>query len=197
MRPIALTGGIGAGKSEVGLLLRQHGAFVIDADQLARDVVNPGTAGYASVVAAFGPEIVGADGQLDRAALADRVFDDAELRSSLEAIVHPLVATAAADRFRQAPAGALLVYEVPLLAELDRGGGQWSAVVVVDADDGVRIARLVTRGMTPDQARSRMAAQASRADRLAVADFVINNDSTMAALEESVARLWPTLLTFR
>ncbi len=197
MRPIALTGGIGAGKSEVASILRQHGAFVVDADQLARDVVDPGTPGYASVVDAFGPGVVGADGLLDRAALADRVFGDAELRTSLEAIVHPLVAIAAEERFRQAPAGAVLVYEVPLLVELDRGSGQWSAVVVVDADDGVRLARLVARGLSPDQVRSRMAAQASRADRLSVADFVINNNDTRAALEESVDRLWPSLLKLR
>ena len=196
MRPIALTGGIGAGKSTVAGLLRQRGAVVVDADQLARDVVEPGTPGFGLVVAAFGDSVVGSDGQLDRAELARRVFADAEARGVLERIVHPLVAEASREAFAAAPLDALLVYEIPLLEEVDRDQ-EWAAVVVVDASDEIRLARLVDRGLSAVDARQRMAAQASREERLALADHVVNNEGSEADLDDQVGELWPKLLTLK
>jgi dephospho-CoA kinase len=189
---IALTGGIGAGKSSVGRLLADLGAVVVDADALAREVIEPRSPGFAAVVAAFGEKVVGADGMIDRPRLAERVFSDHSLRDRLERIVHPLVQQAANRRFGDAPEGALLIYEVPLLAETGRGD-QFAAVVVVDAPDEVRLARLVARGLTDPDARRRMAAQAPREDRLAIADVVIDNSGTEAELKAQVQALFVTL----
>lgn len=190
---VALTGGIGSGKSSVGRMLASRGAVVVDADVLARAVVEPGTPGLASVVAAFGPQVLAADGRLDRARLAQVVFGDPEARGRLEAIVHPLVEAEAAERFAAAPQGALLVYEIPLLAETGRGE-EFATVVVVDAPDDVRVGRLVARGMSEQEARGRMAAQATREQRLAVADLVIVNEGTLSDLEQAVTELLPRLL---
>jgi dephospho-CoA kinase len=190
---VALTGGIGSGKSSVGRMLASRGAVVVDADVLARAVVEPGTPGLASVVAAFGPQVLAADGRLDRARLAQVVFGDPEARGRLEAIVHPLVEAEAAERFAAAPQGAMLVYEIPLLAETGRGE-EFAAVVVVDAPDDVRVSRLVARGMSEREARERMAAQATREQRLAVADLVIVNEGTLSDLEQAVTELLPRLL---
>jgi len=192
-RMVALTGGIGSGKSSVGRMLASRGAVVVDADVLARAVVEPGTPGLASVVAAFGPQVLAADGRLDRARLAQVVFGDPEARGRLEAIVHPLVEAEAAERFAAAPQGAMLVYEIPLLAETGRGE-EFAAVVVVDAPDDVRVSRLVARGMSEREARERMAAQATREQRLAVADLVIVNEGTLSDLEQAVTELLPRLL---
>ena len=192
---VGLTGGIGSGKSEVERLLAARGATVVDADLLAREVVAPGTAGLAAVLAAFGGSVRAADGSLDRAGLAAVVFADPAQRARLEAIVHPLVRERA-DAIVQDAAdnGAeLIVYAVPLLAETGPSH-DFDVVVVVDAPDEVRLDRLVRqRGMSEDAARARMAAQATRAVRLAVADVVLPNDGTPEQLAEHVDALWDEL----
>jgi dephospho-CoA kinase len=193
VRSVGLTGGIGSGKSEVERLLAGHGAVVVDSDRLAREVVEPGTPGFADVVAAFGPEVVGPDGRLDRAALAARVFTDEQARERLEAIVHPLVAAADAAVTAGAPAGSVVVHSVPLLVE-NGLADRYDVVVVVDAPEEVRLERLVrVRGMSEEDARRRMAAQASREERLSAADHVVVNDGTLEDLRDRVAELWEHL----
>jgi len=198
-RVVALTGGIGSGKSTVASMLAERGAYVIDADQLAREVVAPGSSGLAEVVAAFGNGVLRPDGHLDRAALASIVFGNSQARDRLEAITHPRVEQRARELFAVAPAGALLIYDVPLLAETRLGEDQqdgaddYAAVVVVDASDETRRARLATRGLDPADVQRRMAAQASREDRLAIADYVVRNDGSMADLRAEVDQLWGLL----
>lgn len=193
MLRVGLTGGIGSGKSEVARLLAAHGAVVVDSDALAREVVAPGTPGLAAVTAAFGTDVLRPDGSLDRPALAARVFADPEARERLNAIVHPLVGAAAAERTANAPAGAVVVHDVPLLVEAGLAAG-FDVVVVVDAPDEVRLRRLTeSRGMSEADARARMAAQATREDRLAQADHVIRNDGTLQELAARVDALWAAL----
>jgi dephospho-CoA kinase len=187
---VGLTGGIGAGKSEVARRLAELGAQVIDADKLAREVVAPGTEGLAEVVAAFGPEVVGEDGALDRAALGRRVFDDAEARRRLEAIIHPRVRARTAELVAAQPPDAVIVNDVPLLVETGLGKG-FDLVVVVLAEEATRLRRLVeVRGMSEDEARSRIAAQATDEQRRAVADVVLRNDGTLEELRAAVDGLW-------
>jgi dephospho-CoA kinase len=190
---VGLTGGIGAGKSEVARLLAGHGAVVVDADQLAREAVAPGTPGLAAVVAEFGPEVLAADGSLDRAALGEIVFSDPLRRAVLEKIVHPYVGRRSAPLMAAAPADAVVVYDVPLLVE-NRLQDAYDVVVVVEADDDVRLDRLAgSRGMTESDARQRFAAQASRAQRAEVADVIIDNGGTQARLADQVDALWRRL----
>jgi dephospho-CoA kinase len=190
---VGLTGGIGSGKSEVSRRLAAQGAVVIDADLIAREVVEPGTEGLAEVVAAFGPEVLTPDGALDRARLGDIVFADPELLGKLNAIVHPRVARRMAELERAAGAGAIVVHDVPLIAENSRAGA-YDVVVVVDAPPKVQAERLVRgRGMTREQARARMAAQASREQRLAIADIVIDNSGSLTELDRQVGDLWAGL----
>jgi len=195
---VGLTGGIGSGKSEVARRLVAHGAVLIDADLAAREVVVPGSGGLKRIAAAFGDDVLGPDGSLDRARLGEIVFKDPELRAQLNAIVHPLVrqwmlaaertAVQAAD-----PPGPIIVHDVPLLAE-SRGKGGFDLVIVVDVPPELQIERLVgQRGMTPDQAGARMNAQASREQRLEVADIVIDNSGSLADLDRRVAALWADL----
>jgi dephospho-CoA kinase len=190
---VGLTGGIGAGKSTVARLLSGHGAIVLDADLAARAVVEPGTEGLAEVVRAFGPEVLRADGSLDRAALASVVFADEERRTRLNAIVHPRVRAWMAERAAAAPEGSVVVQDIPLLVE----GGLaplFDLVVVVDADDDTRITRLVRdRGMAEQEARARIAAQAPREQRNAAADRLIDNSAGPEDLEKAVAELWRDL----
>jgi dephospho-CoA kinase len=189
---VGLTGGIGAGKSEVSRRLAAYGAVVIDADQIAREVVEPGTEGLAEVVAAFGPQVLTPDGALDRARLGDIVFADPELRGKLNAIVHPRVARRMAELERGA-SSSIVVHDVPLIAENGRAGA-YDLVVVVDAPPKVQAERLVRRrGLTREQARARMAAQASREQRLAIADIVIDNSGSLAELDRQVGDLWAQL----
>lgn len=194
---ISVTGGIGSGKSSVSARLAELGAVVVDADRIAREVVEPGTPGLAAVVAEFGPGVVAPDGSLDRAALASVVFSDAARRSALEAIVHPLVGARSADLLASAPPGAVVVYDVPLLAEsagTDRHRtAEFDAVVVVEAPVEVRVERLVARGLTADDARARIGAQASDEQRRALADHVIVNDGDLASLRAAVDALWANL----
>ncbi len=187
---VGLTGGIGAGKSAVAARLAAHGALIVDADMVAREVVARGTAGLAAVVAAFGPRILAGDGSLDRSALGDLVFSDPEARERLNAIVHPLVERRTAEILAAAPEDAVVVHDVPLLVENGLAPA-YDVVVVVIADRDVRIARLRdTRGMNEEQARARMAAQASDEQRRAVADVVLDNSGTLLELRRQVDVLW-------
>ncbi|HEV2242520.1 MAG TPA: dephospho-CoA kinase [Streptosporangiaceae bacterium] len=193
MLRVGLTGGIGSGKSEVSRRLAAQGAVVIDADAIAREVVAPGTDGLAEVVEAFGKEILRADGELDRPALGDIVFADPELRGKLNAIVHPRVGARMAELERGAGPGAIVVHDVPLIAENGLAGG-YDLVVVVDVPPRIQVERLVRyRGMTREQAQARMAAQASREQRLAIAGIVIDNSGSLAELDRQVGDLWAEL----
>ena len=194
MLRVGLTGGIGSGKSTVATMLARRGAVVVDADALAREVVAPGTEGYAAVVAAFGPSVIAADGSLDRAALADRVFADPAARRELEAIIHPLVRARAQDAEARANPDAVVVHDIPLLVEAARSE-RFGVVVVVDVAPEEAIRRLSAgqRGMTEQQVRQRMSAQADRTERLAAADVVIDNTGSRADLQARVDELWQEL----
>ncbi|HZB31407.1 MAG TPA: dephospho-CoA kinase [Streptosporangiaceae bacterium] len=193
MLRVGLTGGIGSGKSEVARRLAAHGAVLIDADLIAREVVEPGTAGLAAVVGEFGADVLHSDGTLDRDRLGSIVFADAGRLAALNAIVHPLVGRRMSELADAAPADAVVVYDVPLLTENDLAG-TYDSVVVVDAPVETQIARLVgRRGMTEEAARARIAAQATRAQRLAVADYVIDNSGPLDELSAQVDALWVEL----
>ena len=193
MLRVGLTGGIGAGKGEVARRLAAFGALVIDADQVAREVVAPGTPGLEEIVKEFGAGVLRPDGSLDRELLGEMVFSDAALRGKLNAIVHPRVGERMREIEESAAAADVVVHEIPLLAE----GGLASAfdvVVVVDAPPDVQVERLVSmRGMTRTNALARMSAQASREDRLAVATFVVDNSGSLEDLDGRVAALWDEL----
>ncbi len=203
MLRVGLTGGIGSGKSEVSRRLAGHGAIVIDADAIAREVVEPGSPGLSKVAAEFGPRVLRLDGSLDREALARLVFSDAGLRSKLNAIVHPLVGErmaalerAALERVplgRSPAGGVVVVFDVPLIAENSLATG-FDLVVVVDVPRHVQLARLVrSRDMTREQALARISAQASREQRLAIADIVIDNSGSLAELDRQAGDLWAEL----
>ncbi|MCZ3390158.1 MAG: dephospho-CoA kinase [Actinomycetia bacterium] len=187
-RPVVLTGGVGSGKSSVGRLLSAWGAHVVDADVLAREVVAPGGAGLAAVVAAFGTAVLSADGSLDRAGLAELVFNAPDQLAQLEAIIHPQVQSEAAERFALDRDAALLVYEVPIPGHSPFADPP--VVVVVDAPDDARRERLRQRGLDETQIEARMAAQQSRVEWLALADRVVDNGGDEVALRVQVARLW-------
>jgi dephospho-CoA kinase len=191
MLRVGLSGGIGSGKSTVARGLARRGAIVIDADAIAREVVEPGQPGLAAVVERFGPGVLDGDGRLDRPKLAALVFEDAAARADLNAIVHPRVAAETARRIAAAPADAVVVIDVPLLVEAARSG--YDAVVIVEAPEAVRLERLVGRGMSPDDARRRMAAQASDAERRKVADVVLDNAGSEADLDPQIDALWAQL----
>ncbi len=187
---IGLTGGIGAGKSVVARRLAELGAVVIDADQLAREVVARGTEGLAEVRKLFGDDVITPDGSLDRPAVAARVFGDEAARRRLEEIIHPRVRQATAERIAAAAPDAVVVNDVPLLVEAGLSD-TFDLVVVVEAPDQVRISRLVRdRGMTQQQASERIAAQASAEQRRAVADVVLDNSGDIEALNAQVDKLW-------
>ncbi|MFE5510760.1 MULTISPECIES: dephospho-CoA kinase [unclassified Streptomyces] len=193
MLKVGLTGGIGAGKSEVSRLLVSYGAVLIDADRIAREVVEPGTPGLAAVVEAFGDGVLTPEGTLDRPKLGSVVFADAERLATLNAIVHPLVGARSAELESRAETGDVVVHDVPLLTE-NGLAPLYDLVVVVDASPETQLDRLVRlRGMDESEARARMAAQATRARRLAVADLVIDNDGPLDALEPQVRKVWDEL----
>lgn len=189
MLRIGLTGGIGSGKSTVSTLLAERGAIIVDADRIAREVLEPGTPGLAGVVDAFGSGVLAADGSLDRAALAAIVFADEGARRRLDALVHPLVRQRSGELIAVAPADAVVVNDVPLLVETGQAGS-YDLVVVVEADPEVRVARLVERGLTEADARARIAAQATDEQRRAVADVLLDNSGTLEELAEQVDRFW-------
>lgn len=194
MLKLGLTGGIGAGKSEVSRILTSLGAVLIDSDRIAREVVEPGTPGLAAVVAEFGPEVLTGDGRLDRPRLGGIVFNDPERLSALNAIVHPLVRDRSAGLQAAAALDAVVVHDVPLLAE-NKLAPLYDLVMVVDATPETQLDRLVRlRGMAEDEARARMAAQATRAERLAIADIVIDNNGPIETLEPQVRKVWADLV---
>lgn len=193
MLKVGLTGGIGAGKSEVSRMLAGYGAVLIDADRIAREVVEPGTPGLDAVVEEFGSGVLTAEGTLDRPKLGSVVFADSERLAALNAIVHPLVGARSAELERAAGPDAVVVHDVPLLTE-NGLAPLYDLVVVVDAAPETQLDRLVRlRGMTEQEARARMAAQATREQRRAVADLVIDNDGPLAALEPQVRSVWAEL----
>ncbi|MER6359045.1 dephospho-CoA kinase [Streptomyces sp. NPDC001634] len=194
MLKVGLTGGIGAGKSEVSRLLVECGAVLIDADRIAREVVAPGTPGLAAVVEAFGKEVLAPDGSLDRARLGSIVFADPEKLAVLNSIVHPLVGARSRELETAAPEDAVVVHDVPLLTE-NGLAPLYDVVVVVDASPATQLDRLVRlRGMTEEDARARMGAQATREKRLEIADLVIDNDVPMEQLEGRVRGVWEELV---
>jgi dephospho-CoA kinase len=186
---VGLTGGIASGKSLVAAELAARGAVVIDADVLAREVVEPGTDGLAAVVARFGEDLL-KEGRLDRARLGQIVFADPDARRDLERIVHPAVRARAAELERAAPVDAVVVHVIPLLVETGQQD-LFDVVVVVDVDQQTQLARLVARdGLTEPDARARLAAQASQEQRRAVADIVIDNGGSVTDLKAQIGRLW-------
>ncbi|WP_328772373.1 dephospho-CoA kinase [Streptomyces sp. NBC_00286] len=194
MLTVGLTGGIGAGKSEVSRLLVECGAVLIDADKIAREVVEPGTPGLAAVVDAFGEDILTPDGGLDRPKLGSIVFTDPEKLAQLNSIVHPLVGARSRELEAAASPDAVIVHDVPLLAE-NGLAPLYDVVVVVDATPETQLDRLVRlRGMSEEDARARMAAQATREKRLDIADIVIDNDVPLEELERRVREVWADLV---
>jgi dephospho-CoA kinase len=194
MLKVGLTGGIGAGKSEVSRLLVECGAVLIDADRIAREVVAPGTPGLAAVVEAFGEEILAEDGSLDRPRLGSIVFADAAKLATLNSIVHPLVGERSRALEEAAAEDAVVLHDVPLLTE-NGLAPLYDLVIVVDASTDTQLDRLVRlRGMTEEDARARMAAQAGREQRRAIADIVIDNDVPLAELEQRVREVWSELV---
>jgi dephospho-CoA kinase len=191
---VGLTGGIGSGKSSVAALLAHRGAVIVDADAVARDVVEPGSAGLARLVERFGPGILAPDGSLDRAALARIAFADDASRRNLEAIIHPAVGEEFVRRMTSAPEDAIVVCDVPLLAETSPSWAQsFAAVIVVEAPREARLERLEQRGLTRADAEARMAAQAGDDERRTLADYLIDNSGDRAGLERQVDDVWRDL----
>ncbi|NJP49522.1 dephospho-CoA kinase [Streptomyces sp. SBST2-5] len=194
MLKVGLTGGIGAGKSEVSRLLVECGAVLIDADRIAREVVAPGTPGLAAVVEAFGEEVLAPDGSLDRPKLGSIVFSDPEKLAVLNSIVHPLVGERSRELEEAADDDAVVVHDVPLLTE-NGLAPLYDVVIVVDASPETQLDRLVRlRGMSEADARARMAAQATREQRREIADIVIDNDVPLPELERRVKEVWADLV---
>jgi dephospho-CoA kinase len=184
---VALTGGIGSGKSLVGEILEELGALVIDSDQLAREVIERGSPGYEEVVTAFGDSIL-SEGQIDRSKLAAVVFKESDLRKKLESIIHPLVREAAEKLARKLPSGAILINQIPLLVESD-GAKRFDYVVTVSADEEIRRERLRLRGLKDYEITQRMAAQVSDLEREKIANYIIRNDGSIDELTRAVEAL--------
>lgn len=199
MKLIGLTGGIASGKTVVAKRLAEHGAVHIDADQLARDVVAPGTPALAAIAERFGPGVIAADGSLDRPALGAIIFADPESRLALNGITHPAVQDLAKQLFRKAEAenpDAIVIYDVPLLVEASRGGDYhaFDLIVVVVADEETRIQRLIElRGLTREEAERRLSSQATDDERLAIAGAVIDSNGSLDETLSQVDALWQTL----
>lgn len=194
MLRVGLTGGIAMGKSTVSNILRDRGAVIIDADAIAREVVEPGTPGFDQVVAEFGKGVLDPSGAIDRPRLGALVFNDEAARKRLEAIVHPLVFLRIIELEEQAPQDAIVVHDLPLLAESGRGS-TFDAVVVVDAPEESQIERMIRdRGWTEEDARARIAAQASREDRRSIATHLIENTGTREDLARRVGEVFDALV---
>jgi dephospho-CoA kinase len=195
---VALTGGIGSGKSTVAALLAGHGAVVVDADAIAREVVEPGMPAFGALVERFGSGIVAADGTLDRPALAAIAFSDDEHRKALGEITWPAIGEETERRIAAAADDDIVVCDIPLLVESKAAGARpYGAVIVVEAPRELRLDRLVLRGLTRDDAAARMAAQASDEERRAVATHLVDNGGDLAALERQVDELWEQLCALR
>lgn len=188
MLSIALTGGIGTGKSAVGEIFDELGAIVIDSDQLSRDVIERGTPGFDEVVARFG-DVILVDGEISRSKLAEIVFVDEKARKDLESIIHPRVREIAERVVARAPEDAIVINEIPLLFET-QGQGRFDLVITVEASDESRTKRLIDRGLKSYQIEKRISAQASRAERESISDYVIENDEGLEELERKVRMLW-------
>jgi len=190
---VGLTGGVASGKSTVSAILDELGAVVIDADVLAREVVARGTDGLREVVAAFGPDVLTDDGELDRPAMGTIVFADPEKRRVLEAIIHPRVRARGAEIEATAGPDSVVVHDIPLLAETGQAEA-FDAVIVVDVPTDLQVERMVElRGMTREDAEARVAAQASREERLAIATHVIDNTGTLEDLRRRVTEVYREL----
>jgi len=190
---VGLTGGIGSGKSTVLSMLAERGAIVIDADAIVHELQEPGTEVFNKMVEVFGDDIVGADGRLDRPKVASIVFSEDAKRKQLNDIVHPAVGAVVAERLANAD-DSIVVIDVPLMAESPpRPERSYGVVIVVDASPETQLARLIARGMDEPDAKARMAAQATREDRLKLADHVIDNNGDMASLERQVDEVWGKL----
>lgn len=187
MLRVALTGGIGSGKSLVGEILEELGALVIDSDQLAREVIERGSPGYEEVITAFGDSIL-SEGQIDRAKLAAVVFKEEDLRKKLESIIHPLVREAAEKLAKNLPSGAILVNQIPLLVESD-GAKRFDFVITVSADEEIRRERLRLRGLKDYEITERMAAQVADLDREKIANYILRNDGSIDELTRAVEEL--------
>jgi dephospho-CoA kinase len=195
---VGLTGGIGAGKSTVAALLKEKGAVVIDVDAIGRAVIEPDGRAYQAVVAAFGPSVVDTDGRVDRAALARIVFGNPEQLDRLTAISYPAINAELVDLLDDLPPGATVVLDMAILVEGNLGRPDpehsYELVITVEAPEEQRVARAVTRGMSEEDARRRVASQASEEDRRAVADIVIVNSGSAAELEAKVDEVWQALI---
>ena len=192
---VGLTGGVASGKSTVAAILRELGAVVIDSDQLAREVVEPGTPGLADVVKEFGDSVLADDGTLDRAALGAIVFADQDARRRLEGILHPLIRQRAAEIEATAEPGAVVVHDIPLLVETGQAG-QFEAVLVVDVPVETQVERLLSdRGWSRDDAEARVAAQATREERRAAATYLIDNTGTREDLRDRVTEVFTHLVS--
>jgi dephospho-CoA kinase len=193
MKRVGLTGGIGSGKSTVARMLAERGAVVVDADEIARDLVEPGGAALAELVTEFGPRILQADGSLSRAELAALAFSDPRATERLNAIMHPLIRAEAQRQINEEPQAPVVVYDMPLLVETGQAD-LVDVVVVVDVPEEVQLDRAVRlRGLDEDDVQRRMGVQASRADRLARADVVIDNSGSLPRTHEQVDALWESL----
>jgi dephospho-CoA kinase len=192
---IGLTGGIGSGKSTVAALLAAKGAVVIDADVIARQVVEPGSPVLDALAERFGPDIVGADGHLDRARLAERAFVSDESRRELDAITHPAIGKEFLRQVAEAPEGAVVVHDVPLLVE-SKNPANYRGVIVVEAPRELRLARLDARGIAVEDAERRMAQQATDEERRAIATWLLDNSGDLGSLSAQVDAIWPQLLQF-
>jgi dephospho-CoA kinase len=195
MLKVALTGGIGSGKSLVGEYLEELGAIVIDSDELARTAIERGSPGYEDVLAAFGDEIL-TEGEIDRKKLAARVFSDEPARKQLEAIIHPRVRETAEKLTRNLGADAIVVNQIPLLFETD-GAKRFDYVITVECAEGIRVERLKERGMKEYEISKRMQAQASDEQRASIADFVLKNEGSIDQLQRAVQDLWRNQLQLR
>ena len=188
MLKVALTGGIGSGKSAVAEVLEECGAVIIDSDQLAREVIERGTPGYEAVLAAFGDNIL-TDGEIDRSKLADVVFQDQSERKNLEAIIHPLVREAAESLMRKLPLDSVVINQIPLLVETD-GAKRFDHVITVSALEEVRRARLLQRGLKDYEITKRIQAQVDDSAREEIADSIVRNDGSLEDLRRIVEELW-------
>ena len=192
MLKVALTGGIGSGKSVVADMLEEYGAVIIDSDQLARDVIERGSAGYEAVLAEFGDRIL-TDGEIDRTKLAEIVFADEALRKKLEGIIHPLVREAAESLIARLPSDSVFINQIPLLVETN-GAKRFDYVITVSASEENRRARLLERGLKDYEITKRMQAQVDDAAREGIANFVLRNDGSLDELQRAVESLWSQTL---